>query len=121
MVPFLIAGQIIYAITLVSLLHSYNLIAVHKVAGSCACGGSAHSGISHMLSMHRLLLLLLSSLWKLWREGISLPLKTPDCQVSYSFHYHSPIKHTSAVSFDKLNNYVIYMMSTAVPGLYWDF
>lgn len=75
------------------------MIAVHKVAGSCACGSSAQSGISHMLSMHWLLLLLLSSLWKVRREGISLPLKTPDCQVSYSFHYHSPIKHISAVSF----------------------
>lgn len=77
-----------------SLLHSI----VHKVAGSCACGRSAHSGAGHMHSVRRLLLLLLSHLWTLWGEGLSLPLKLPDHQVSHSFHHHSRIGDISAVS-----------------------
>ena len=57
----------------------FMLIAVCNVAGSCACCSCAQSSVSCVLSMHWLLLLLLSSLWILWREGIPLPLKAPDC------------------------------------------
>lgn len=75
------------------------LIAVHNVAGSSASGSSAQSGVGHMLSMRRLLLLLLSSMWALWGEGVPLPFKSPDCQVSHCFHHHSLVGRISAVSF----------------------
>ena len=74
------------------------------MAGSSASGSSAQSGVGHMFSMRWVLLLLLSSMWALRREGTPLPFKSPDYQVSHCFHYHSLIGHISAVSFMSHSN-----------------
>ena len=74
------------------------------MAGSSASGSSAQSGVGHMFSMRRVLLLLLSSMWALWRKGIPLPFKSPDYQMSHCFHYHSLIGRISTVSFMSQSN-----------------
>ena len=80
----------------------YIMVTIHTVchvAGSSACSHRAQSDTCSLLSNIWLFLLLLQTVWKVWREGIPLQNEASDCQMCGSFDYHSPDKCISPVNF----------------------
>ena len=68
------------------------------MAGPCACSISAQSVTGNMLSMCWAVLLLLSTLWEVWRKDISLQGKASDCQMHNTFSNPIAVIYTSVVS-----------------------